>query len=455
MKKIDINEILINSKKFNEKTVTLKGWIKSIRRGKNNCFITLNDGSCFESIQIFFSNLFKQKDELNILNFGGSLEIKGILKLTPEREQKFELIAEEIIDFRSTSELYPIQKKNLPISFIRDYPQFRARTNYFLAMFRLRSEISKLINVFFQKNGFFYINTPIITSNDAEGGGESFSIENQNEKEKFFGKNANLTVSGQLHAEALAQGLGKVYNFSPCFRAEKSNTTRHLSEFWMIEAEATFFNLDKIIKIAEKLIKFIIKGVLKNNKPELHYFEKYSENSEIISDLENIINKKFIRISYTKCIEILKNKKNEDFNFFEFNEIFWGMDLNSEHEKYLAKHFDSPIFVTNYPIKLKAFYMKENKDKKTVECMDLLFPKIGEMIGGSAREENYQILKNKAEKLNLESENLNWYLDLRNNGYSPSAGFGLGLERLLMFISKSENIKDVIAFPRSSKFLNF
>jgi asparaginyl-tRNA synthetase len=454
IKKINIKEIQTRTLKLSGKKIVLNGWIKSIRKGKENSFAILNDGSCFESIQIFFSPLFNQKEILNSLNFGSSIEIEGILKLTPEREQKFELIAEKIIDSRLTSEEYPLQKKILPISFIRDYPQFRARTNYFLAMFKLRSEVSKLINNFFEKNGFFYINTPIITSNDAEGGGESFSIETQNEEEQFFNKKANLTVSGQLHAEALAQGLGKVYNFSPCFRAEKSNTTRHLSEFWMIEAEAAFFNLEEIIKMTEKLIKHVINGVLKSNKSELEYFEKYN-NKEIITELKDIAKKKFPIIKYTKCIKILKEKKKENPKFFQFNEIFWGMDMNSEHEKFLAEYFNSPIFVINYPIDLKAFYMKENNDKKTVACMDLLFPKIGEMVGGSSREENYKILKDKSEKLNLENDSLNWYLDLRKNGYSPSAGFGLGLERLLMFLSKSENIKDTIAFPRFSKNLNF
>ncbi|WNE41733.1 MAG: Asparagine--tRNA ligase [Mycoplasmataceae bacterium] len=454
IKKINIKSIQKNHLKFNENLISVNGWIKSIRNGKENSFVVLNDGSCFESLQVFFSSEFKQKELLKTLNFGSSIEIEGILKSTPERNQKFELKAEKINNFNPTSEEYPIQKKNLPISFIREYPQFRSRTNYFLAMFKLRSEVSKLINNYFSQNNFWYINTPIITSNDAEGGGESFSIENQKENEQFFSKKANLTVSGQLHAESLAQGLGKVYNFSPCFRAEKSNTTRHLSEFWMIEAEASFFDLKQIIDTAEKLIKYVISGVLKNSKSEITYFQEYSGKT-IESELESILKKKFPRVTYKKSIEILKEKNQKDPNFFEFNEIFWGMDLNSEHEKYLCEHFDSPIFVINYPIELKAFYMKENSDKKTVSCMDLLFPKVGEMIGGSAREEKYEILKLKSEKLGLENENLNWYLELRKNGYAPSAGFGLGLERLLMFLSKSDNIKDTIAFPRFPNSLNF
>lgn len=455
IKKISIKNIQKNYLKINENLISVNGWIKSIRNGKENSFLVLNDGTCFESLQIFFSSQFKQKELLKTLNFGSSVEIEGILKLTPERSQKFELKAEKINNFNLTSEEYPLQKKNLPISFIREYPQFRSRTNYFLAMFKLRSEVSKSINNYFSQNNFWYINTPIITGNDAEGGGESFSIENKKEDDQlFFSKKASLTVSGQLHAEALAQGLGRVYNFSPCFRAEKSNTTRHLSEFWMIEAEASFLDLKQIINIAEKLIKYVISEVLKNNKSEIKYFEEYN-GKVIYSELETILKKKFPRVSYKKSIEILKEKNQEDQNFFEFNEIFWGMDLNSEHEKYLCEYFNSPIFVINYPIELKAFYMKENKDKKTVSCMDLLFPKIGEMIGGSAREESYQTLKLKADKLGLENENLNWYLELRKNGYAPSAGFGLGLERLLMFLSKSENIKDTIAFPRFSNSLNF
>jgi asparaginyl-tRNA synthetase len=453
MKKINIKEIKSNSHFFAEKLITLGGWIRSLRRGKENAFIILNDGSCFESIQVFFPSAFKQKDQIGILNIGSSIEIKGIIKITPEREQKFELHAREIVNFCLTSENYPIQKKNLPLSFVRDYSQFKAKTNYFSAMFRLRSKVKNLIDIFFEKNGFFYINTPIITANDAEGGGESFTIEEKDNKNLFFGKKSNLTVSGQLHAESLAQGLGKVYNFSPCFRAEKSNTNRHLSEFWMIEAEATFFDLQEIIEIAEELIKFVISKVLEDNKEELLYFEKYND-TKVISDLEKTIKEKFPRITYTECINILEQKNKNYPNFFEFNEIFWGMDFNSEHEKYLAQIF-GPIFITNYPSKLKSFYMKENDDEKTVSCVDLIFPKIGEIIGGSVREDKFEKLKVKVEKLNIDINSLEWYIELRKNGYAPSAGFGLGFERFLMFLTKSENIKDTIPFPVYSKKLDF
>lgn len=434
--------------------VLVEGWLKGIRSGKDNYFLNLNDGSCLEAVQIFFPNTFEQRSVLAELKLGSFLKVSGSLKLTPTRPQKFELLAEQIIDYRLTSDSYPLQKKHLPLSFVRDHPQFKARTNYFLAMFKLRSEVSRSINQFFHQQAFFYVHTPIITSNDAEGGGESFAVSAGEPGELFFTNNANLTVSGQLHAEALAQGLGKVYNFSPCFRAEQSNTTRHLAEFWMIEAEATFCDLGGIMTIAEQLIKSVIADVLANCESELLYFEKQSE-SVVVADLEKVLTKRFPRVSYTECIALLLQQSTANPNFFKFNNIHWGVDFNSEHEKYLAELYDGPIFITDYPSQLKSFYMKENAGQGTVSCTDLVFPKIGEMIGGSAREDNYEILQAKINKLGANVDGLAWYTDLRKNGYAPSAGFGLGLERLLMFLSKCENIKDTTAFPVYAKKLNF
>lgn len=452
--RLSIKVLCEQAPQLSETVIQTAGWLKGIRSGKDNYFVTLNDGSCLEPLQIFFPSSFKQRSVLAELKLGSFLEVRGLVKLTPERLQSLELVGEQIINYRLTSDNYPLQKKNLPLSFVRDHSQFKARTNYFLAMFKLRSETSALINEFFRKEGFFYVNTPVITSNDAEGGGESFAVSAGKGDELFFAKNANLTVSGQLHAEALAQGLGKVYNFSPCFRAENSNTTRHLAEFWMIEAEVTFTDLTGLITIAEQLIKFVIAGLLNNCEAELLHFAKESA-TPIIADLQRVLRNPFPRVSYTTCVQLLQKQNIENPSFFKFSNIYWGMELNSEHEKYLAEQHEGPIFITDYPSQLKSFYMKENAKQGTVSCMDLVFPRIGEMIGGSAREDNFEILQAKIAKLGVDASGLQWYTELRKNGYAPSAGFGLGLERFLMFLSKCENIKDTTPFPVYAKKLNF
>ncbi|WNE40790.1 MAG: Asparagine--tRNA ligase [Mycoplasmataceae bacterium] len=428
--------------------IKVSGWVKSVRESKEVVFIILNDGSTNDNLQIVISQTyFLQNELLKKINFGSGLLVSGNIILTPQRKQSCELQATEIIFVNSVAEDYPFQKKDISLETVRNYPHLRAKTNYFLVLFRLRHSISKAVHDFFHQEGFYYVSTPIITGSDAEGAGEFFSIDD-NEKDPFFPKKASLTVSGQLQTEALAQGLGKVYTFSPCFRAEKSNTTRHLAEFYMIETEMVCADLATIISLSEKLIKGVIKYILDSNISDLEFLESYHQK-QLINKLKNLLNSDFKIIKYAEVIEILEiNKQN-----FVFNDIKWGMDLQSEHEKYLCKHFNSLVFVTNYPINLKAFYMKNNLDKRTVDCFDLLIPEIGELIGGSMREDNYEVLKNKAQKIGIDSDNLGWYLDLRRYGYISSGGFGLGLERLIMFISGTDNIRDTIAFPRYPKHL--
>ncbi|MCE8168446.1 MAG: asparagine--tRNA ligase [Candidatus Moeniiplasma glomeromycotorum] len=452
---ITVKEIYQRAEELSKlEKIKVGGWVKSIRESKEKIFIVLNDGSTLKSLQLIISRIgFSQPNLLEKINFATSLIISGKLILTPERVQSCELLISKIELINSTINDYPLQKQNIPLEVVRNYPHLRAKTNYFLTLFRLRHSISKAIHDFFHQEGFFYIPTPIITGSDTEGAGELFNI-TTNEKEPFFPKQAKLTVSGQLQAEALAQGLGKVYTFAPCFRAEKSHTTRHLAEFWMVEPEMAFTDLSGIINLAEKMIKYIINYALKNNDPELKFLENYNKENkkEIINKLKKVASTDFKKIDYEEVVKMLeKNKEN-----FIFNKIEWGMDLQTEHEKYLCQYFNnSPVFVLNYPAEIKAFYMKNNSDGKTVAGFDLLFPEIGELIGGSMREDNYQILQEKAQKIGLDINNLSWYFDLRKYGYAPSGGFGLGLERLIMFISGTENIRDTIAFPRFPGKLEF
>jgi len=440
-----INFFFWRNKKINfSKKVKVGGWVKYIRKNKEITFIKINDGSTAENLQLIFKNseLFsKISKKIKKINFGSSILVEGEIIITYNCEQICEIKIEKIISLKLTESNYPLQKKNIPLNVIRNYPHLRIKTNYFLIIFQLRSFIIKTIHDFFYKEKFYYISTPIITNNDSEGGGETFNLKNK--------KKINLTVSGQLEIESMVQGLGKVYNFSPCFRAEKFNTTKHLSEFWMIEAEITFIDLEFLINFVEKFIKNIIKITLEKKRKKLFFLENYGEKKkEIINKLEKIVKNKFKKINYYEAIEILKKEK----KFSNSQILKENIKINSENEKFLCDYFENiPVFITNYPKEIKAFYMKENNDKKTVSCFDLIFPKIGELVGGSIREDSYKIMKEKMRKKNISINSLKWYLDLRKFGYLPSGGFGIGFERLLMFISDCDNIYDSIAYPFFNK----
>jgi asparaginyl-tRNA synthetase len=449
-----LNKNMLNLKKIiaqaenisQQKSLKVSGWVQSIRQNK---FIEIRDGSSLKTLQLLVPPTLLS--QLKTVKFGSYLQAEGQLTLTPHRTQNCELRIEKITSVSSPDEDYPFQKHKMPLTVVRTYPHLRSKTNYFLALFRLRHSISKVIHDFFDQEGFYYVPTPIITSNDAEGAGESFSV-TTHQKAAFFAKPAQLTVSGQLHAEALAQGLGKVYTFGPCFRAEKSHTTRHLAEFWMVEAELVPTDLTALLKLVQNLVKFVLRAVLAKHREELEYLEKYSQK-EIISKLVAGSEKDFISLDYTQALQILSVMSCKN---FVFSPLEWGKDLKAEHEKYLSHYFgNQPIFITNYPRDLKAFYMKNNADGKTVAGFDLIFPEIGELIGGSMREDNHQILLKKAQKVGLDINNLSWYFDLRKSGYAPSGGFGLGLERLIMFISGSENIQDTLAFPCFHRHLDY
>lgn len=467
-----INNLFIDN---NDKTkkipkqITVNGWVRSNRINKKVGFLDLNDGSSIHNLQIVYDPNLANNNNLTTITTGSAVTITGNLILTPDAKQPFELKAISTTIYNLCTNDYPIQKKEHTKEFLRENAHLRVRTNTFLALFRIRDQVSWSIHKFFHDQQFIYLHSPIITANDAEGAGENFivtTITNDKYEKDFFSKKASLTVSGQLNAEAYAQSLQKVYTFGPTFRAEKSNTTRHAAEFWMIEPEFTFSNLQDNIMLAQNLIKTIISDVLNNCNSELKFLQEKQEtkNKEsLIEKLTNIADAKtnFKVITYTEVIDLLlvaqkKGKK------FEFNNIKWGIDLQSEHERYLCEEITKqPTFVINYPQAIKAFYMKLNPidnnhpEQKTVAAMDLLVPGIGELIGGSVREDNYQqLLKNK-NQFKIAGDDLQWYFDLRKYGYAPSAGFGLGLERFLMFITGSNNIRDVIPFPRTPNNLSF
>lgn len=467
-----INNLFINS---NDKTkkiptqITINGWVRSNRNSKKVGFLDLNDGSSINNLQVVYDPNLENTNNLTNVTTGSAVTITGNLILTPNAKQPFELKAITVTVYNICANDYPIQKKEHTNEFLREHAHLRVRTNTFLSLFKIRDQVSWSIHKFFHDNQFIYLHSPLITANDAEGAGENFivtTITNDKYEKDFFGKKASLTVSGQLNAEAYAQSLQKVYTFGPTFRAEKSNTTRHAAEFWMVEPEFTFSNLQDNIILAQKLIKTVIRDVLNNCDSELKFLEQKQESKNeqsLIEKLEKIADFKsdFKVITYTEVIELLLNAQKKR-KKFEFNEIKWGIDLQSEHERYLCEEITKqPTFVINYPQTIKAFYMKLNpidsnhSQQKTVAAMDLLVPGIGELIGGSVREDNYeQLLKNKTQ-FKIEGNDLQWYFDLRKYGYAPSAGFGLGLERFLMFITGINNIRDVIPFPRTPNNLLF
>ncbi|MCF7820119.1 MAG: asparagine--tRNA ligase [Candidatus Pacebacteria bacterium] len=460
----EIKSLYRDTDKYLGKELRLRAWVKTVRSSKEFGFMEVNDGTFFKGLQVVFNNNLPNFEIIEKLNIGSSVEISGILVESPATGQAFELQADTVEVIQEAKEDYSLQKKRHSFEFLRTISHLRSRSNTFSAVFRLRSVLSQAIHEFFKNEGFVYVHTPIISTSDAEGAGEMFNINTfdlskdlpktktgeLDYSQDFFGKKAGLTVSGQLEAEALIFGLNKVYTFGPTFRAENSNTTRHASEFWMIEPEMAFADLNTDMAVAEKMIKYLITYVLKELPEEMEFFNKFIDNG-VKDRLENIVKADFAKITYTEAIDKLK-ASGKKFNY----PVEWGIDLQTEHERYITEEiFKKPVFVIDYPKKIKAFYMRENDDKKTVAAMDLLVPGIGEIIGGSQREERYEVLLERIKEIGLNEEDYWWYLDLRKYGSVKHAGFGLGFERLIMYLSGMQNIRDVIPFPRTPKNAEF
>ena len=435
--------------------VQLQGWIRTNRDGKSVSFISLNDGTYFENAQIVYtSEDLNNYEEVSKYLTGTAISVVGKLVLTPDMKQPFEIQATEISLEGACDNTYPLQKKRHSFEYLREIGHLRPRTNTFSAVFRVRSALAMAIHEFFQSQGFVYVHTPIITGNDAEGAGETFTVttrEDTNYEEDFFGKHAALTVSGQLQGEAFALAFRDIYTFGPTFRAENSNTTTHAAEFWMIEPEMAFADLDYDMDVIEDMIKYCIDYIMKNCPEEMKFFNERIDTT-LFDRLNNVRNAEFRRMPYTEAIEILKNADVK----FENNKIEWGMDLNTEHERYLTeKVVQGPVFLIDYPAEIKAFYMRQNDDGKTVAACDLLVPGVGELVGGSQREERIDLLEKKMDEVGMSKEGLEWYLDLRRYGGCEHAGFGLGFERLVMYVTGMENIRDVIPFASTHKNLLF
>ena len=454
MKKVDIKLIHQDKEKFGGQEVVVAGWVKSSRSNGTFGFIDLNDGTSFKGLQIVFTkDKLANFDVVEKLNTGSAIMCKGEIVLTPENKQPFEMQAQEITVISATDSEYPLQKKKHSLEFLREIAYLRPRTNLFNAVFRVRSELSFLLHEFFNKNGFVYVHTPIITSSDCEGGSELFRVTTQdiyNEKKQFdpkdelFGKKTFLTPTGQLEGEACAAAFGKIYTFGPTFRAENSNTTRHLNEFWHLEPEVSCMDLNGLMDLEEEMMKYIIAGIMKKCPDEMAFFNNFVDKG-LIDRLNNVVHSEFGHITYTDAIEILK-KNNDKFAF----KVEWGCDIQTEHERYLSEEvFKKPVFVTDYPKEIKAFYMKINEDGKTVRGCDLLFPGIGEVTGGSERETDYNKLKAIMDEKGLKEEDYWWYMNLRKFGSVEHSGFGLGFERILMYLTGVSNIRDVILFPRT------
>lgn len=457
MGKLVIKELFRNSKDYQNKEVALEGWVKTVRDSKSFGFIELNDGSFFKNVQIVFDNNLDNFEEICKLTICSSIRVIGKVILTPDAKQPFEINATNIEIQNLCAQDYPLQKKKHSFEYMRTISHLRPRANTFNAVFRVRSVLAYAIHKFFQERGFVYVNTPIITSSDAEGAGEMFNVSsfNFNQMPKtqdgkvdfskdFFGKPAHLTVSGQLNGETYATAFRSIYTFGPTFRAEDSNTVKHAAEFWMIEPEICFADLKDDMDIAEEMIKYIFSYVLENCPEEMEFFNNFIDKG-LLDRLNNVINSDFGRITYTDAIKELE-KANEKFEY----KVSWGIDLQTEHERYLCEQvFKKPVFVTDYPMDIKAFYMKQNPDGKTVAAADLLVPGIGEIIGGSQREENYDKLVKRMNELEMPIEEYNWYLDLRKYGSVVHSGFGLGFERAIMYLTGMQNIRDVIPFPRT------
>lgn len=464
MERVQIKEIFRNQKDYVGKEISVCGWIRQIRDSKKLGFIELNDGSFFKCIQVIFEedkiSNFKDVAKLSI---SSSISVKGDLVETPDGKQPFEIHAKEIEILGASDLDYPIQNKRHTFEYLRTVAHLRPRTNTFMAVFRVRSLVAYAIHKFFQEQGFVYVHTPLITGSDCEGAGEMFRVttldlDNVPKTEQgevdytqdFFGKSVNLTVSGQLNGEMFATAFGNIYTFGPTFRAENSNTPRHAAEFWMIEPEMAFADLSDNMDVAEAMVKYIIKFVMENAPEEMEFFNKFIEPG-LIDRLENVVNNKFERITYTKAIELLTPYKDQ----FKYP-VEWEAGLQTEHERFITeKIYKKPVFVTDYPAGVKAFYMKQNPDGKTVAAVDLLVPGVGEIIGGSQREENYKVLINKIKEQGMNEETYKAYLDTRKYGTVVHSGFGLGFERMVMYLTGMSNIRDVIPFPRTTGSAEF
>ncbi len=463
MDNVIIKDLYRKSENYYSKEIKVSGWVRTVRDSKTFGFIEINDGSFFKNLQIVFDNTLSNFDEICKLTLSSSITVVGDLVKTENAKQPFEVKAKSVELIALSDPEYPLQKKRHSMEYLRTIAHLRPRTNTFNAVFRVRSAASYAIHKFFQENNFVYVNTPIITGSDAEGAGEmfnlnTFDLQNVDKLEDgrvdfskdFFGKPAHLTVSGQLNVETYAFAFRNVYTFGPTFRAENSNTVKHAAEFWMIEPEICFADLKDDMDLAENMLKYVINYVLENCPEEMEFFNNFIDKT-LLERLHNLVNSEFGRISYTDAVKELE-KHNDKFEY----KVSWGTDLQTEHERYLSEQiFKKPVFVTDYPAEIKAFYMKLNPDGKTVAATDLLAPGIGEIIGGSQREDSLEVLQNKIKELNMDEQDYWWYLDLRKYGSVPHSGFGLGFERLIMYITGMQNIRDVIPFPRTPKNCEF
>ena len=454
---VTVKELYKERDRYIDDTISVGGWVRSVRDSKTFGFVVLHDGTDFNTLQIVYSDKLENFKEISSLNVGAAIIVKGKLVATPQAKQPFEIQAEEISVEGASDPDYPLQKKRHSMEYLREILHLRPRTNTFQAVFRIRSLTAYLIHSFFQERGFVYVHTPIITGSDCEGAGEMFKVttldmdnvpktpDGKTDYSKdFFNKPVNLTVSGQLNVETYAQAFRNVYTFGPTFRAENSNTTRHAAEFWMIEPEMSFADLEDDMEVAEAMLKYVISGVLEKAPEEMQFFNNFVDKG-LLDRLNNVVNSEFARVTYTEAIEILE-KHNDKFQY----KVSWGADLQTEHERYLTEEvFKRPVFVTDYPKEIKAFYMKQNPDGKTVAAVDCLVPGIGEIIGGSQREEDYTKLVTRMEELGLNAEDYSFYTDLRKYGTTRHAGFGLGFERCIMYLTGMKNIRDVVPFPRT------
>ena len=457
MELTNIREIFRNKDKFADKEVTIGGWVRSNRNSKNFGFIVVNDGTFFEPIQVVYGNGLDNYDEVGKINVGAAIIVRGTLVLTPDAKQPFEIQAAEVTVEGASTPDYPLQKKRHTFEYLRTISHLRPRTNTFEAVFRVRSLCAYAIHKFFQERDFVYVHTPLITGSDCEGAGEMFQVTTldlnnlpMTEDGKvdfskdFFNKPTNLTVSGQLNGETYAMAFKNIYTFGPTFRAENSNTTRHAAEFWMIEPEIAFADLEDDMMLAESMLKYVINYVLENAPEEMAFFNNFVDKG-LLDRLRNVVENDFARVTYTEAIDIL-SKHNDKFDY----KVSWGCDLQTEHERYLTEQiYKRPVFVTDYPKEIKAFYMKLNDDGKTVAAVDCLVPGIGEIIGGSRREDDYDKLLARINELGLSEDDYKFYLDLRKYGSARHAGFGLGFERCVMYLTGMGNIRDVIPFPRT------